>query len=1741
MELVSTSDGSERVVASLWSAPTGPVPDPPPETRAQVLPVDKLHWDDVEKLYLRLLDTVAPVQYAKLFGVPGQSQGGIDAYARLPLDLAGPEANGRDYLTLQSRRVQNLTGNRIKKAVDALLNGEWGERTAKFYFATSYDLQEAKLDKAIREQTERLAKLNIEFVPWGIQEVSRLLKSHPVIVDDFFGRPWVERFCGENAANDLAHNLTREESQRLRSALRDLYAAVFSAQGTTIAQERDEVEPDFVILNVNPGKNSSLAATEDEQEDASVPTAGTLKQQDGQTYVASRLGAPRQSFRSVRHLLGYPVRTALKAGRGKPADEWLAAGKYRLLVGAQGSGKSSFLRFLATDSLSTSPQSSAIQRQHSNDLPIWLPFGYLCRHLADSTDNSIISAAKAWLTHQSADHIWPLVQRALHDDRLLLVVDGIDEWSDVGAAERALGVLEAFLGRSKASAILSTRPYAVDRLNWTRPWIRATIEPLDDDQRRSIAAAVLLRVSRVSSEGDPALASRTQLEPFLDQLAATPELAELSRSPLFLTLLATTWQGEPLPRQRFKMYARLVDLLVEKHPQMRQRASLAQGSRLSSNEIVILFGAVAYRLRLQDPSGSTDRATMRKIITGALADDEVLGYPRAEARRIADAILTMAEDEFGLIVSHGAGSVGFLHRVVLDHLAGQYLATLTLDHQLEAVGRFVRDPAWRDVLLAMLTAQISPQVIQPLLDAATAGNGRPWSDVDGYELMGEALAANVRLTPKQQALYTARLVTRVETHPWMQHRANLITSLCGMLAGHAARLHLLPIMKEWLAALRPDPSPTMWALRDLDVTDDLAARSLLWGIRHPDDKVKINAAEAIARRFGGQDYMVASLVAITEEGPSSTAQAAAILSIGHGWPNAPETSRLMTWARRQPSFPIRAVGLHLLQHNSDNRDPSLYLPEERAWLLSLLRDEHYGVGGPWTGMCAELVNIAATGVNEAADLALQTLETNGRNGGDRHLAWVLACNAFADDNRFKDWVAAEISDPQQRGLVLYSPTMIPQQWRDDPVFAEKLRPFVTSQLDGVQPYMVTGLTPALERAAARSALLRGLNAHRPYAAARALVDQFPDDAGVWESIRNRLRGDFALASPMAGVAIDVLGPEEGFSVLVDLLRNASEGDSHQGKVVVAQALAEGWISFRKSAEATPAGGNSEFEVERRILEEYDPAELARLCTEIDPNFLMWHIPAVINAWPEQPVVVEFAEGLIYNTRQITSGIDDTIPVAILRAYNHRTDETSRRIVEKVFDLLKHLEPELREVLGFELARSSITTQELIGTISHWRDDPDSEVRRTLLIGALQAIKRHQRLQEEISGSMNLTLEMQWLREAIREELCAYGPELEERRQLAWIGMLLLGDLMLIDGLEESIGDPGKPGVGLTTIREAADQVLVELVAANWAALEAHFGDELFDRLIGRMHGRDRDANAHRRHVLAALATVASRHPVIADMLREAAREDPELRHDQHFLLWVKEENRGDEVSLTALSDILSDGPPPDRQGLVLASVLDKDSWQVNETAFKAIIAGEQPDRLRSKIEYSSVRRALYAQLFPQDQRSRTLLRELENWFITDRDSQERRDWEDTLAIAFGVAAAEDLPAIASRVHARFQMNSRDWLLPLFTRPLVRRLKVDPEATEALRLGLSAPMSVSEDSPIFAAQADPMAVANQDFLRFQRTHLYALALKHAESLKQRQAADAIDFLLTAEPDIVVHNPFSNQEGPLRLAVLDIGHR
>ena len=147
----------------------------------------------------------------------------------------------------------------------------------------------------------------------------------------------------------------------------------------------------------------------------------------------------------------------------RACDEWLSDGDLSIVVGEPRAGKSSLLRFAVSDLLDDGPRSAALAAKFGSHLPVWLPFSFLCEYLKGDAERSVESAVRAWLTRYSAQHLHHLVVRALADDRLLLVVDGLDEWTDEGSARPALTLLENFVRSRNVAAIVSSRPYALRR------------------------------------------------------------------------------------------------------------------------------------------------------------------------------------------------------------------------------------------------------------------------------------------------------------------------------------------------------------------------------------------------------------------------------------------------------------------------------------------------------------------------------------------------------------------------------------------------------------------------------------------------------------------------------------------------------------------------------------------------------------------------------------------------------------------------------------------------------------------------------------------------------------------------------------------------------------------------------------------------------------------------------------------------------------------------------------------------------------------------------------------------------------------------------------------------------------------------------------------------------------------------------------------------------------------------------
>jgi hypothetical protein len=1664
--------------------------------------VGELTPENAERLFTRLLETEASIEHATLFGLPGQAQAGIDVYARKAPSLNATVTAGRSFVALQSRRVKSLTAASITSAVRDFLAGEWADQCFRFYYATSSSLRDTNLDAAIRSARDILAKNGIEFEPWGAEELATRLRDQPRLVDDFFGRAWAIEFCGEDRAAELARRITPEQARSARATLEGLYRAAFRAQGASSTVTGTHARGlSYLILDTQPVFGDTPARGTVLEPEQSEPPVSILPLEE-------YAGTPRMMRRRIRRPARRDSVSSTDADRPRiPVDEWAESARLRLLIGAPGSGKSSFLMFTAADILAAEPQSAALQRSHGGDLPLWLPFGFLCRHLDGSTTNSVVSAIQAWVTQQGGPSAWDLTQPALDDERAILLVDGVDEWSDSASAEYALGLVESFVSQRRIGAILTARPYAVDRLNWVEPWAKAVLAPLTHTQQVDLVTRVLAESDTIAEDGP----SSPHAESFLAELGQIPALSSLLSTPLFLGLLAKSWRGESLPPQRFQLFSALVQLLADKHPQMRRRASSAAGSEFSTSDILTVLRGVAYRARVAGGSAFRPRQEMERWFREELCRDDGLAYPAADAARVATAVLSQAEDEYGLLVPQGVGTVGFLHRVLLDQLAGEYLATLPPNEQEYALTARAGDPTWRDVLIAGLATQVNAHINASLL---TRLSEHPNVDpVDKYELIAEAIAADVAITPQAQSQWATEIIDRVTEHADTAHRVALIASLVSMTKHASLRPLLLTTFRRWLNAAHPEPTSPLWMLRDTAVAETGVLSALLWGLRHEDEAVQLNAAHAIAIRYAGDAMIGARVEACVRGGAKAIDQAFALLCLGTGWPNWPQLPTLLEWARAQITPELRVCALHLLREAARGEFHHLSTAEKQ-WFGGFLRHEGLRPREHWKDLAIPFVQHAVSEQPKAARFVLDTLSGNGETGGDRAMAWLLACTTFSDNDAIKGWVAGELEHPDRNGLVLHNLALIPESWRADPGFARSAA--VTIREEAPKPPFNDGiisLADSLPDDEALEALLPALDSWRPVRAGAALLQRFGQRPEVRAVFDARLHGDLESAAPLAPLALKALGVAEGFRVLVALLRSSADEGDGEARVLVAMAVADAWAQLASTPENPESAA---------ILQEYDADELAARCTAVGTGFLTWHVDSIIAAWPAHEAVIAFALQALQHPRHISSGIHDPAPPAIVRAYGDRADATANMMMDAVLDQLAYLPPQLREVLVDTLTRSDLTPASLRDLLGDWGEDPDVWVQRTALTGLIHRVERYRiSPNAERAQSEEVT---DWLRTQVKAELCGYGPALEDRRQTGWVGMLLLGDLGLHDGLLETIGEPTRPGVHLRHLFGGVDRELVDLLNANWDEVSTHFGDDLF-ALLSASNSRDVGENA-RATVLGQLGTSSSLDPSVGELIRREADVNPQFRNSAEYLLWSHRGGRRDlDLFVACLTNAGSSTSARRETDEVYDLLVDPDSWQIpDDTLRHALI--QQPD-----FDTDPELRALYCELFPIDERSQAMFTDLEDWFRGD-DPRDRREWIDSLAIAVRCSSASVLPVIVERAHHQIMLLGAAELFPLLTGPLLRRLRYDPDAAIALRSAIQDPASADTSTPIWA-QIPEGGQIRDPAIDTQQSYLLAAVLDRA-GLLDKDTATLVRSALAANPDVVVNDPFTGAERPARAA-------
>lgn len=815
-------------------------PSPPVEGLAAELPVSELPWESFERLCLRLLahdsevlsaaavsDDGSSTPLVRPFGLRGQYQGGIDLYARDPLIAKQPHQGERPHTCLQARRTEQVTGQKVKSTVDDFVAGPWAKTTHRFIYATTAATVSNATTLAIERQAERLARDEIVFEVWDADEISRRLREFPQLVHDFFGVHWVRRFCGDEPANSLRHRLDVAQVAALRTQLREFYSVSFrvadpgvllASGGLNRAAPLSDrfVTPDLSTSTVSAHGPEESGHSSDTTSDPHLYLEAVLSEESLQARRWSEdwSSASVESDRNPRGQLWAENRTS--------ADAWIGTTTRQVIVGEPGAGKSTTLRYLVLDLLSDEPTWADVASRWGHRLPIWLPFHFYTQRAAGQTGQvaSLTSALKAWLEQHDVGELWPLVEAALADDRLLLVVDGLDEWVDSDTGQVCAAALETFVGTRSAAVIVSTRPYGLNRLTLGADWAVGQVMSLSRDQQHTLATSHFA----IASGEDLDAARRTEAERSADALMAdldaATDLREMSGVPLFFVLLVglRIAQGARLPERRFDLYEDAVRLLIADQPQRRRSAAAvtARSHHLSDRQTRKLMAEVAFRCQERGDLASIATDDLRRDLADAMRDPDGLAATPAVAASEADRLVDVAEGELGLLVRTSPESLGFVHRVLQEQLAAEHAATaLSPDSLDQLFEQRAGDPAWHEVLMSVLWRLERPTEVRRLAAILAERIDETPAGLRSREMLAEVVLGQFGLPGSDVHTYLPAIIETIETHPFGPHRARLLDGLLAGATSPTTGPTVVELIGRWSYAPRSPNGDLAWQISAL--------------------------------------------------------------------------------------------------------------------------------------------------------------------------------------------------------------------------------------------------------------------------------------------------------------------------------------------------------------------------------------------------------------------------------------------------------------------------------------------------------------------------------------------------------------------------------------------------------------------------------------------------------------------------------------------------------------------------------------------------------------------------------------------------------------------------------------------------------------------------------------------------------------------------------------------------------------
>ena len=835
--------------------------------------------------------------------------------------------------------------------------GEWLDRADRFVFCTSIATARTDHEREIETQTARLADDQVTFEVWDAEELSARLKPRPRIVWDFFGRGWVPVFCTEPFEDE--RRLDGEEIARLRTRLHDFYQRLFLRHDLLAENGATALRP-IVVPDV---LRTRQLGDRDEPGASRVPDAG-LGDRDSRP--------PEELAHATETLLSERV----------SALDWISGERRCLLVGDAGTGKSTLIRWLCLDLLAAEPSTSGPQSSDGAFVAVWFPFGRWVAAIASGDrDMSFPVALQRFFEAYAAQDLWALVEAGLRDDRVVVLVDGLDEWSDETAAATAADRLQQFLFQRKLPAVAASREEGLRAFGLLDPeWATTRLAPLSPDQQTKFLATLS--------------AATADAEALLAEVRAASRLRRLAENPLLLGLM---WRlhsnGITLPNGAQAVLARFVRWLIETQaPARRRNAQVDNPLELDIDEVESALTALAVAMQEASAPG-VSVADARSALSAFFTEHPTNGLNAAQARIQARTLLIEACGPIGVMSRLDGDHVIFNHRSIQEHLAGRGIARLEPADQQAVVRERVSDPAWANVIDALIWSSPNEhhadQLMRIVLDSA-AGRPAKWNVMPTAAMI--ALGAN-HLSHGMRGEALRAVCDFVRSPDRLSARWPTLDTLIYGLDDHNV---VTEAFQQWWPCVAEDRSQALNATQEWP--NEEATVELWWSALADENTATARAAgRLLVSRFGESDAAATRLVSLLAQPLPSTTRAAMLDALSRGWPRDADLAPWIERAAGSPDPTLRLVALSHLVRNELHQD--CHLPVA----LELAND--------WThvdlAFVDELGQIITDGWPQDArvkDLVLETLDNGRHRPIGIGVATQIAILGFADDPDISEWV-----------------------------------------------------------------------------------------------------------------------------------------------------------------------------------------------------------------------------------------------------------------------------------------------------------------------------------------------------------------------------------------------------------------------------------------------------------------------------------------------------------------------------------------------------------------------------------------------------------------------------------------------------------------------------------------------------------------------------------------------------------------